>query len=402
MKPRTGFGMQRELTRHTRHKRLRVAAVLVFSMLMAAIRARSDTIVGYLYTVNNNTQQNGVAVLGRSADGTLKEIAGSPFSTGGKGLSGGDIDQQGAIRVHGDYVFAVNPGSDSIAVLRKSTDGKLTPVAGSPFPSGGSSPLSLTIRGDLVYVANQAPPFAEPTSEPNIVGFRISSDGKLIPIANSKITFPDGHGPAQVAFSPTGETLVVTSGFQDETTSSVHGYKVQTNGTLKEAPGSPVRTSGASGDVGFSWSPQGNRIYVSNFRGSAVSVFDVDKQTGAVKQIGAAYPTHGEAACWTALSSDGKTLYVANFVSNSISVFDVSAGGKLTFLGTTKRRGATGPDTKDLEISKDGKFLYAVASGAREIAVFSIGTDHMLTELAPGKSPVKLGAGQNILGLAGD
>jgi 6-phosphogluconolactonase (cycloisomerase 2 family) len=194
----------------------------------------------------------------------------------------------------------------------------------------------------------------------------------------------------------------VTSGFQDEATSSVRGFKVLADGTLKEGPGSPVRTSGASGDVGFSWSPQGNRIYVSNFRGSAVTVFDVDKQSGAVKQIGSAYTTHGMAACWTALSSDGKTLYVANFASNSISVFDVSADGKLTLLGTTKRRGASGPDTKDMEISKDGKFLYVVASGAREIAIFSIGTDRMITELTPGKSPVKLGAGQNILGLAGD
>src|SRR5262249_40395858 len=152
----------------------------------------------------------------------------------------------------------------------------------------------------------------------------------------------------------------------------------------------------------FSWSPEGNRVYVSNFRGSAVTVFDVDKQTGAVKQIGAAYPTHGEAACWTALSSDGKTLYVANFVSNSIGVFDVKPDGKLVLLGTTRRRGATNPDTKDMEIAKDGKFLYVVASGAREIAVFTIGADHLLTELPTGKSPVKLGVGQNILGLAGN
>ena len=89
-------------------------------------------------------------------------------------------------------------------------------------------------------------------------------------------------------------------------------------------------------------------------------------------------------------------------MSNSISVFDVNADGKLTLLGATKRRGATSPDTKDMSISKDGKFLYVVASGAREIAVFTIGADRMLTELPAGKSPVKLVAGQNILGLAAE
>jgi 6-phosphogluconolactonase (cycloisomerase 2 family) len=78
----------------------------------------------------------------------------------------------------------------------------------------------------------------------------------------------------------------------------------------------------------------------------------------------------------------------------------VHPDGRLTLLGTTKRRGATTPDTKDLVIEKDGKYLYAIASGARAIAVFSIGRDGALTELPAGKSPVKLSAGQNILGLA--
>ena len=87
-------------------------------------------------------------------------------------------------------------------------------------------------------------------------------------------------------------------------------------------------------------------------------------------------------------------------MSNSISAFTVHPNGKLTLLGTTERRGATTPDTKDLVIEKDGKYLYAIASGARAIAAFSIGPDGALTELPAGQSPVKLGAGQNILGLA--
>ena len=148
--------------------------------------------------------------------------------------------------------------------------------------------------------------------------------------------------------------------------------------------------------------PQGNRVYVSNFNGDAVTVFDVDEETGEIKQVGDTYKTHGLAPCWTVLSSDGKTLYVANFVSNSISVFDVRANGELTRLGTAKRRGATGPDTKDLVLSKDEKFLYAVVSGRRNISIFSIGANRKLTELAKDKSPLKLRAGKNILGLAID
>jgi uncharacterized protein (TIGR03000 family) len=365
-----------------------------------ALNSGAMPALGYVYTLNNDVQQNGVVVLRQKPDGSLSEAAGSPVAAGGKGLSGGDIDEQGAIRVHGDWVLAVNPGSNSVAVFRKGAAGKLMPIPGSPFASGGSTPLSLTAHGDLVYVANQAAPFANPASLPNLTGFRLGRDGKLTMIPDSQVAFPAGQGPAQVEFSPTGETLVVTAGFQGENTSRIYSFKVQPDGTLKPGPGSPIEPKGASGVVGYSWDPAGRRVFVSNFRGSAVVVFDIDKQTGRIQQQGDAYGDREQAACWTAISRDGKTLYVANFVSNSISAFDVHADGKLTLLGTAKRRGPMNPDTKDIEVSKDGKYLYAIGSGQREVAVFRIGSDRLPVELPAGMSPVKLGTGQNTTGLA--
>src|SRR5262249_17469184 len=135
-------------------------------------RVKQSTGSGYVFTINNDLKMNGVAVFRRGDDGSLIEVSGSPFATSGKGLTGGDVEEQGAIRGHGEFVLAVNPGTDTVAVLRKAKDGKLMQVSGSPFPSGGSTPLSLTVHGDLVYVANQAAPFAKPkTSVPNITGF---------------------------------------------------------------------------------------------------------------------------------------------------------------------------------------------------------------------------------------
>ncbi len=258
------------------------------------------------------------------------------------------------------------------------------------------------MHGDLVYVANQAAPFAKPGSPPNITGFRIDKDGTLKPIDHSTVTFHEGHGPAQIEFSPDGKFIAVTSGFQDEETSRIHSYKVQGDGTLKEGPGSSLKPKGASGTVGFSWDPSSERLYVSNFRGSAVIVFDIDKKTAELKQHGDPYGDKETAACWTVISADGKTLYVANFVSNSISVFDVRADGTLKLLGTAKRRAGDSPDTKDLELSKDGNYLYAVGSSKREIAVFQVGQDRMLTELPEKQSPVNLGRGQNVTGLVAD
>lgn len=358
---------------------------------------------GYLYTINNDLKMNGVAVYRQGDGGALTEVSGSPFPAGGKGLTGGDVEEQGAIRVHGEFVLAVNPGSDSVAVLRKGKGGMLMPVPGSPFYSGGSTPLSVAAHGDLVYVANQAAPFAKPKSTvPNITGFRMSKDGTLKEIEKSQITFKEGYGPTQVEFSADGKVLVATSGFQGEKSSRIHAYKVIKDGMLKEGPGSSAEPKNASGTIGFSLDPRGNRAYVSAFRGSAVIVFDVDSKTAGLKQLGEPYGDKETAACWTAIAPDGKTLYVANFVSNSISVFDIHPDGKLSLLGTTKRRAGNSPDTKDLEVSRDGRFLYAIGTGQREIAIFRIGEDRMLTELPEGQSPVKLITGQHTTGLVAD
>jgi 6-phosphogluconolactonase len=352
-----------------------------------------------LYTINNDPQQNAIIVLNRNNDGSLT-AAGAPIPLGGKGLIGGDIDEQGAVRVHGRFVLAVNPGSQSIAVLQRKGD-QLTPVAGSPFASGGFTPLSLSAHGNMVYVANQATPFSNPTSAPNVMGFQMSKDGRLTPIANSKINFPSGEGPAQIEFSPNGKFVAVTSGFQNEPSSRIHNYVVQKDGTLVPVAGSAAQPNGASGVVGYSWSPDSNRLFVSNFRGSAIVTFNVDPMTGALHQMGDALPNGEQAACWTAISADGKTLYAANFVSNSISVYDVATDGQLKLLSTTKRRTSmNGPDTKDITLSADGKTLYAVASGAREIAVFQVNADRSLTELPSDRSPLKVTTGQNITGLA--
>jgi 6-phosphogluconolactonase (cycloisomerase 2 family) len=383
--------------------RFALRASLLASLLLLPLAGSAAESRHHVYTLNNDPEQNAVVVFEQTVDGSLQEVPGSPFATGGKGLTGGDIDQQGAARVVGNLVLAVNPGSHSISVLRMQSDGMLKPVTGSPFPSGGDVPLSLTVRENVVYVANQAAPFANPKGMPNITGFRLDETGQLTPIPHSTLTFPKGLGPAQIEFAPNSGLVAITSGFQSEAGSRIHGGKLQANGTLQAGPGSPATPRGASGTVGFSWSTQGDRIFVSNFRGSAVTVFDIDPATGSPKQMGEAVGDNEQAACWTAISPDGQTLYVANFVSNSISALDVSADGTLKLLGSAPRRGApTSPDTKDIAVSADGRYVYALGSNSKTLSVFHIGNDRKLTELDAAHSPVMLKTGQSYLGLAVD
>lgn len=52
-------------------------------------------------------------------------------------------------------LFAVNEGSNNIAVFRIGLYGDLTPVVGSPFASGGYQPVSLALVRDILTVVNK-------------------------------------------------------------------------------------------------------------------------------------------------------------------------------------------------------------------------------------------------------
>ena len=65
-------------------------------------------------------------------------------------------------------------------------------------------PISVTVHDKLVYVLNAG-------GAGNITGFTVDGNGALTPIAGSTQPLGVGAaGPAQVAFSPDGTTLVVT------------------------------------------------------------------------------------------------------------------------------------------------------------------------------------------------
>ncbi len=109
----------------------------------------------HVYLDGNTAGSNTIAGFVRHADGSLTALPGSPFAAGGAGLGAG-IGSQGAVEFadHGRYLLAVDAGSSQISVLRVGWDGSLSPVAGSPFASGGVEPNSIAVRHGLVYVSN--------------------------------------------------------------------------------------------------------------------------------------------------------------------------------------------------------------------------------------------------------
>lgn len=146
-----------------------------------------------------NAGSNNVSVFSVNGDGSLTPVPGSPFPTGAAPAS-----------VAADYglyplafVFVANSKSNDISVFAiDDTTGELTPVAGSPFPDGGVDPVSITAGGGefagfggpngapFLYVAN--------AGSNNMSVFSIKGTGALTPVSGSP--FAVGKSPRSVAY----------------------------------------------------------------------------------------------------------------------------------------------------------------------------------------------------------
>ena len=346
----------------------------------------SSSVVGHLYVNDNTTRTNTIAAFDRHADGSLTPEAGSPFAAGGAGTGSG-LASQGALQVSPDgrFLIAVDAGSNQISVLRISHDGTVALVHGGVVSSAGDTPVSVTISGNLVYVANAG------SSGTNFTGFRLSRSGQLHPIAGSTVTLPSDGQPGDVLFNGDGTKLVGTL----VGTSQIASHMVLDDGLLASAPDSPFTAQGL-GPFGSEFRPTDpNQLFVSNAHNTAMNSGTVsayrDSSNGNLTSIGSSpFADLQMAPCWVEISHDGKYLFAVNTASGSISSYSIVHDGSLTLLGSTPIKGTTTLGAVDARLSPDGRWLYVDESKTGAVATFAVrgGT---LTELAG--SPTSLATG---------
>ena len=322
-----------------------------------AVQIEADA-PGAVYALTNQATDNAVAVFARSADGALTWQASVP--TGGSG-AGSSLGSQGALALSDDgrWLFAVNAGSNDISAFQVRPSGlSLT----SRVASGGSQPISLTVRGGLVYVLNAG-------GDGNISGFTIGSDGALAPIAGSARSLSaSGVGPAQVSFSPNGDWLVVT----EKATSKIDLYAVGPDGLAS----APVTSASAGGTpFGFAFGHRAE-LFVSEAAGSASSY--VIDGTGALQAASGAVLTHQGAPCWAVVTKNGKFGYTANAQGGSISGFSIDNDGAIGLIDGDGRTAVVGGGNIDLAVSGNSRYLYEL-NGNRSITGFRIEADGHLT-----------------------
>src|SRR5262245_59653765 len=95
-----------------------------------------------VYTMTNAAEGNEIVTPRRSASGRLTAVART--ATGGLG-SGAGLGSQGSLATDGEFLLAVNAGSDDVSVLHRTRSGlKLV----DRMPSGGTQPISVAIDHD--------------------------------------------------------------------------------------------------------------------------------------------------------------------------------------------------------------------------------------------------------------
>jgi 6-phosphogluconolactonase (cycloisomerase 2 family) len=359
-----------------------------------------------IYLENNDFHDNQNAILAyrKNDDGTLSALAGSPFYTGGSGIANptqglgpDDSDDQLVISNDGNFLLAVNPGSNTIAVFQIRAEGNLSPVPGSPFPSGGQTPVSINIRGKYVFVANQGgDPLHPSTENPSYTTLTVDGDGQLVVVPGAKFETTPGSSPSMALVSENGKFLFGSDflGFMlTPPVGSLRSFNITGGGNLQPVSGTPYTIPGTGGALGLWQHPHSNILYAGFPVQAKIGIYTINESTGELSFQSAI--DAGPAACWLRTTKSGHYLYSLNSGENSISVFDASNASSPSTTGKIVLKqsgpdymamGKAFPTSQDfaLAFSPDEKYLYVISQSTNPD--FSIGNYNYLHVLMVGEN----------------
>jgi 6-phosphogluconolactonase (cycloisomerase 2 family) len=347
----------------------------------------------FVFTDNNVFGPNTVSVFKVGANGSMTQVPGSPFFTGGLGSGGGFYSSARATTaVNGKFLYVADDGSDDVSAFSiDAGTGVLTLVPGSPFDTGGAAgsglSLAATPDGRFLYSANGL--------SQDITTFAINPDGSLTRMGNNIFA---NQSPDGIKITPDGRLLAVVlpnSGSHG----SVAMFSVGSDGTLAQIqPPQPVRPFGGldGSATGIDITCDSRTVTLSEARGGStlVDVFNLDPDTGLLTAVpGSPFnPPSATANSNVPLLGVGDAfVYVSNQNSNTITALNV---GPFTLSGVFPAGAGFAP--AGMATDQSGAHLFAAKfSGA--VAAFNIAADGSLT-LAPG-SPVSTGQGFGLASL---
>ncbi len=368
---------------------------------------RPNGLRGAVYAMSNNQTNNTIIAYVRNAMDEFTFLG--EFDTGGQGgvLDDGDaIDpllSQNSIVVtpNKKLLLNVNAGSNTVTVFRIRRDFKLKRLSVTKVT--GTGPLAIAVNSrSLVYVASadldgKFTSFAD--SQGSLSGFRLTRRGRLIPLRRSVRKLPTR--PADLAFSPDGRSLVVSSlnaflGALPAPSASLLSFKLFPNGRLSATPVDTASSTTPGSPPGRE-APLVIGITIVRVRGVQYVVIPEVRgpQAGSISSfrlngkgkltpvqtdlvIGSSITEGQVAPCWIRFTSKKNIFFTTNTGSNSVSSFSFS-GGQSTIISEVAASDQSSLIAPiDLAISPDDKFLFVHGGKEGEVGIFKIGANASL------------------------
>lgn len=331
---------------------------------------------GAVFVQTDNLAGNSVVAYGRESDGTLVEEGTYPTAGLGGQLEGSVVDHtasQGslALDAQNHLLYAVNAGSNTITVFAVDGDRLQREQV---LPSGGEFPVSVTTHGNLVYVLNargggSIQGYVQIGGQLNAIGSWNRALG-LDPTATPEFT----HTPGQIAFTPGGSQLVVTT---KGNTSSVDVFGVDGFGRPSTTP----VVNSLPGTVPFAVSfDQAGRLQIAEAGTNAVASFTIGAE-GILTPV-TSVATGQAATCW--IVGVGQFEYASNAGSGTVSGY--IEGTTLTPLGNTATHGGTVDAA-----SAGGRYLYVQTGAEGIVDEFTVEANGSLTALGSVTVPGSVG-----------
>lgn len=353
---------------------VRLAAVGGLALAASAVFAGPASAAGggnhsdAVFVQTDNPSGNTVAAYHRAADGSLHP-AGN-YQTGGLGgvLDGSVVDHlasQGSLALDRDanLLYAANAGSDTLTVFDVHGDRLIRRQV---ISSGGAFPVSIAVHGNLVYVLNAR-------DGGSVQGYlRIAGTLIRIPAWHRSLGLDPAqtpeftHTPGQVAFTPDGSKLVVTT---KAGSNAIDIFTVGPGGLSA----TPVVTE-LPGAVPFAvtFDTRGHLV-LAEAGPNLIATFTINRD-GTLTPIAQA-ATGQAATCW--IAGTGAKFYLSNAGSGSLSGYTDPGNGGLTALGDT----ATHPGTVDATVTPDGHYLYVQTGAQGTVDGYRINPDGSLTPI---------------------
>ncbi|MEO5742351.1 MAG: beta-propeller fold lactonase family protein [Vicinamibacterales bacterium] len=318
-----------------------------------------------VYVETNSPDGNAILAYHRSVKGRLSLLG--VFPTGGTGvfdlslqLGPFDSDQDIITNPERTRLFAVNSGSNTIAVFEIAANGALTALPGSPFPSGGTNPVSVGLVRDALAVVNKGMDPQQSAADANYSSFRVTPEGQLTTLLSTHPIEPSVSA-TQALVSPS-KRLVFGADFLG---GLLRSFLVEPTGALRQVDLQSPPSSESDGaapvlPLGLWAHPKQPVVYVGFVTVNKLAVYTYDPRgrLAFVRTV----PNSGQAICWLRTNDDGTRLYTSNTGDNSISVYDTSSPLAPVELQRLQLKGAG--SAFQLDLDPTGEFLYVVTQRA--------------------------------------